>query len=129
MLPGMHWSVCRFSTTLQPLHVATQADQSRARICNREIGDLRQVVTHANVAIHHRINNERSTSFRITEKLEKGLDELQGFVNQERTRHGQAKEDHESLKSQIRTQEERLSGSRFPPGSGYSNNRIYLTRQ
>jgi hypothetical protein len=109
--------------------LATQADESKARTCNRQIGDIRQAVRDANVAIHQRIDNERSTSLRIMENQEKGLNELQGFVNQERTRHGQAKEDHESLKSQIRTLEERLSGSRFPPGSGHNNNKIYLTRQ
>ena len=78
---------------LQPLHLATKADESRARTCNREIGDLRQVVTDANVAIHQRIDNERSTGLRTMEDLASGFKKLQDFVNQERAHHAQAKEE------------------------------------
>ena len=57
---------------LQSLDVAAQTDQSRVRICNREISDLRRMITESNDAIHQRIDTERSTSLRTMENLEKG---------------------------------------------------------
>ena len=111
---------------LNSFEVAAETDQSRLKIFNREISDLRRMVTDANDAVHRRIDAEHSTSLGTIEDLDKGLTKLQGLVS---IRHGQSKEDHESLKSQIRTLEERVSVSRISPGPGLGTSRICLTRQ
>ena len=102
---------------LRSFEIAAQTGQSRLNLFNREIGDLRQMVTDANDAVHRRIDGERSTSLAIMENLDKGYATLQNLVS---VRHGESQ-------SQIRTLEERVSGLRTSPGWGTS--RICLTRQ
>ena len=109
---------------LKSFEVAAEMDQSRLQIFTREISDLRRMVTDANDAVHQRIDGERSTSLATMENLDKGYATLRDLVS---LRHGESKEDRESLKSQIRTLEERVSGLRTSPGWGTS--RICLTRQ
>jgi len=102
---------------LRSFEIAAQTGQSRLNLFNREISDLRQMVTDANDAVHRRINGERSTSLATMENLDKGYATLQNLVS---VRHGESQ-------SQIRTLEERVSGLRTSPGWGTS--RICLTRQ
>ena len=73
------------------------------KIQMRELDDLTRSVNDATTVLHLRIHEERNTSLSTMENLDKGLAKPKDLVA---TRHGQAKENHEVLKSQFRTIEE-----------------------
>ena len=72
---------------LKSVEAAAGWDQSRWRTLNREIGDLRQMITDANDAVHRRIGDGRSTSLGTMGHLDKGFTKFRDLVS---IRHGQA---------------------------------------
>ena len=91
-------------------------DHTRLLTSSQEFIKLKQAVQENNEFTRLLIEEEQSTNKRLRENLEMSFGELQVLVNQDRTFRAQTQADHESLKSQIRSLEARVSVGVTPQG-------------
>ena len=91
-----------------------------------ETSGLRLSIDAINENLGDRASAERRTGLADLQELRDALSRVQGTFDSHRE---QSKRDYESLKTQIRTLEERAASSRSSPYHGAGDNRVLLTRQ